>query len=336
MNSSGVQEKDILDAIENKYYVYMRYENGKKNDRGKGERRIKPVAYGLTKRGYPVVRAFEVSGSTNTIVPHWKYFRVDRIKKWKITASKKTFQAPDRGFNPVGDKTMSVVFKIADFGKKTPSLSTGPKTKEDENQKIPNRDNYGKTSANAETDNNGLDNIKTDTFKTETERGLDKLRKQLENPMTIEDYWNQKRSEQTKTKPEEQKNGGVESNHGGLQSGPKTTSNYTTQNQEKQQQKSSGPKTVEDEKDKPKIEPYRTETEKRMEGLRKQLENPITLSDYWNQKNQNTEKISESVSPKNPKLGIGNDKFESTPTCWFDNTLQGFKEKITLLGLFHS
>lgn len=159
--SEGVSNDEINDAINNHKYVVITYEgdDGTHN----GSRMIQPVAFGCTTAGHPVVRAFERFGDTKTAVPRWKYLRVDRISSWRET--NKTFDEPAALFNPIDDKTMSVVYNIAKFDgdngsdMKTPSSS--PKTKSDEHPTI---------------------------YRTDSERKMDKLRKQIQNPLTLSDF----------------------------------------------------------------------------------------------------------------------------------------------------
>lgn len=163
MLDEGVSNDEINNAINNHKYVVINYQgtDGTHN----GARMIQPVAFGCTTSGHPVIRAYEQFGDTKTSVPKWKYLRVDRISSWK--EMDKTFDEPADGFNPKGDKTMSVVYNIGKFDeggededlKDTPVSS--PKKKEDE---------------------------KPEVFKTETERKMEKLRKQLENPLTLSDF----------------------------------------------------------------------------------------------------------------------------------------------------
>lgn len=107
----------IKNAIKKRKSVYINYDS---EGEAKGKRIIQPVAYGLSKAGNPVIRAFQPFGDTKTRVPHWKLFRVDRILDWKQT--KNTFSIPSKipgikisGFNPNGDRSMSQVYVIADF-----------------------------------------------------------------------------------------------------------------------------------------------------------------------------------------------------------------------------
>lgn len=159
--TEGVSNDEINNAINNHKYVVVKYEgtDGTHN----GERMIQPVAFGCTSAGHPVIRAFERFGDTKTSVPKWKYLRVDRISSWKETD--KTFDEPAELFNPKGDKTMSVVYNIAKFddggGNISSAPTSSPKKKEDEKPQI---------------------------YRTETERKLDKLRRQLNNPLTISDF----------------------------------------------------------------------------------------------------------------------------------------------------
>ena len=70
---------NVNDAIDNLRQVEIRYNSGGEPV-ATGRRIIYPVAYGVTKSGNPVVRAFEPYGDTKTKTPAWKFFRLDRIK----------------------------------------------------------------------------------------------------------------------------------------------------------------------------------------------------------------------------------------------------------------
>ena len=157
----GVSNEEIRNAIEGHKYVVINYEGTDGTHNGK--RMIQPVAFGCTTAGHPVIRAYENFGDTKTAVPRWKYLRVDRISSWKETD--KTFNTPAELFNPDDDKTMSVVYLIAKFGNEDDKLgstpTSSPKKKSDEKPQI---------------------------YKTETERKLEKLRKQLENPLMLSDF----------------------------------------------------------------------------------------------------------------------------------------------------
>ena len=93
---------------------YVADENDKET--GSGWRIIHPVAYGLSKSGNPVIRAYQPFGDTKTKVPHWKLFRVDRFETWNpINKQTNIPQPPLEEYNPNGDKSMSTVYLNADY-----------------------------------------------------------------------------------------------------------------------------------------------------------------------------------------------------------------------------
>ena len=161
--NENVSVNDINDAIDNHKRVIINYHtNGE--DFATGARVIEVYAYGLTKAGNPVIRAFEPYGDTTTRVPRWKFFRLDRISAWKPT--KQRFSRPAsfyyKGlgeFNPDNDLTMATVYKIAKFSN-------------DANMLI--------------NKNKGISPDKN-TFKTDTELGMERLKQQLDNPITLDD-----------------------------------------------------------------------------------------------------------------------------------------------------
>ena len=115
----SVNAQDINDAIDNHERVIINYHSDGK-DSAVGPRVIEVYAYGLTKAGNPVIRAFQPYGDTTSKVPSWKLFRLDRIDDWQPTGQKFTEPASDYypgtgAFNPNGDKTMGVVYKVAQF-----------------------------------------------------------------------------------------------------------------------------------------------------------------------------------------------------------------------------
>ena len=127
---------DVNNAIDNLTQVEIRYLTDGKPI-ATGRRIIYPVAYGLTKSGNPVIRAFEPYGDTSSKVPAWKFFRLDRIKNWRPL--KKTFRGENlEGFNENGDETMSIVYNIANISGRPqhitfPKPDGGPITKRDIN-----------------------------------------------------------------------------------------------------------------------------------------------------------------------------------------------------------
>lgn len=164
----------VNDAINRTYEVEINYHTDGK-DEATGKRIIQPVAYGLTKAGNPVIRAFQPYGDTTSKVPSWKFFRLDRISSW-TPKYKRVFRDPPPGmheadgvFNPNGDKTMSVVYNIAQFNntKKEPNVQVGETGGPVEKSKV-------KKKYYSYKDN-------------ETIKKLDGIKKQLDNPVYISD-----------------------------------------------------------------------------------------------------------------------------------------------------
>lgn len=110
----------ISDAIRKRKPVRIKYE-ADDEPKGKGERIIHPVAYGVSKAGNIVLRAFQPYGDTKTKVPHWKLFRVDKINSWDTLWKRSSFNEPpgqfiaDGKYNPEGDKGMTQVYLSANF-----------------------------------------------------------------------------------------------------------------------------------------------------------------------------------------------------------------------------
>lgn len=152
--NESVNPSDIDKAIQNRNYVEIYYDDdinasdSEKKDRPngynpKGFRLIQPYAYGLSKAGNEVIRAFQTTQNTRRGTPKWKMFRVDRITKWKprkqtfsLTPKQMGFITQD--FNENGDKSMSSIYSIAKFDidkndtlavqrEKTKALKNAPK-----------------------------------------------------------------------------------------------------------------------------------------------------------------------------------------------------------------
>jgi hypothetical protein len=118
--TENVNIPKITDAIRKRKPVKITYE-ADEDPRGNGERIIHPVAYGISKAGNMVLRAFQPYGDTKTKVPHWKLFRVDKIKNFNILWKRQSFSEPPGQFggegeyNPNGDNSMSQVYLNANF-----------------------------------------------------------------------------------------------------------------------------------------------------------------------------------------------------------------------------
>lgn len=111
-----IDSDSVLQSIRNKNKVRIKYDDKMEDNGGnsKGTRVIMPMAIGTTKKGYPVVRAWQEGGGSRRGVPKWKFFRLDRITSWQPLKNKKFFQAPN-GYNPNGDKTMGTFIDNAKF-----------------------------------------------------------------------------------------------------------------------------------------------------------------------------------------------------------------------------
>ena len=111
-----IDSDSVLQAIRNKNKVRIKYDVQMEDNGGnsKGTRVIMPMAIGTTKKGYPVVRAWQEGGGSRRGIPKWKFFRLDRITSWMPLKNKKFFQAPN-GYNPNGDRTMGTFIDNAKF-----------------------------------------------------------------------------------------------------------------------------------------------------------------------------------------------------------------------------
>ena len=107
----------VFDAIKNKRVCVINY-NGDEPG-GKGLRVIEPVAFGLSKKGNAVLRAWDREGASHTAykgekpLPGWRFFRLDKMDF--IRPTQETFETPKPDYNPNGDKSMKRVFINAVF-----------------------------------------------------------------------------------------------------------------------------------------------------------------------------------------------------------------------------
>ncbi len=114
--SEGVSNSVIKDVITNKQTCDLRYMDDEKLPNGGQVRTIQPVAYGYSKRGNPVIRAYQTSGPSLKVnekgipLPDWRLFRVDRVKsmipKKGDDSLFLTFDEPPL-YNPMGDNSMT-------------------------------------------------------------------------------------------------------------------------------------------------------------------------------------------------------------------------------------
>ena len=296
--TESVSVNEVEEAIDKHIRVIINY-HSKGEDKNTGARVIEVYAYGLTKAGNPCIRAFQPYGDTTSRVPSWKFFRLDRISAWKPT--KQIFNRPADfyyqnigDFNPNGDETMSIVYKIAQFGeeeKNTPQTpSSQPKTKQDV---FKTDTEYRMERLKQQVDNPiTLSDIKTgdafkqfnndtpimsgpktkqdvqepstqnqeDIYKTDTERGMDRLSQQLQNPQKIDltQFERKPKSQQEKEKE-------LQKLRQTLSDKPISLSDLNKKMKEETPQE---PSTQNQE------DIYKTDTERGMDRLSQQLQNP--------------------------------------------------------------
>lgn len=187
----SVSAKDVSDVIDSHNRVIINYHSDGK-DEADGARVIEVYAYGLTKAGNPVIRAFQPYGDTTTKVPSWKFFRLDRISGWEVTDQKFSVPASDvysglGEFNKNGDRTMSVVYKVARFDDeevyKTDTEKRMDRLRQQLDSPINIRDLQKPSPVKPKEPE-----LKTDqgVYKTPTERGMESLKAQLANPRKID------------------------------------------------------------------------------------------------------------------------------------------------------
>jgi predicted DNA-binding transcriptional regulator YafY len=107
----------LINAIKNRDVIIIGYEGDEPG--GTGLREIEPVAFGVSKRGNKVLRAWEREGASHRYVigtrklPDWRYFLVSKITSVQLTGEK--FNTPRPNYNPNGDKSMVSVEINANF-----------------------------------------------------------------------------------------------------------------------------------------------------------------------------------------------------------------------------
>ena len=273
LTESAVDVNKVGDAIDKKYQVKINYRSNDE-DVANGARTIEVYAYGLTKAGNPVIRAFQPYGDTTSSTPNWKFFRLDRITNWETT--NQFFHRPASDFynvgkfNPTGDKSMSVVYKIATFdgeSEKDKEIAKNIDNGSGEVQKV----ERGAKKKEIAKQNSG------EIFKTDTERGMEKLRKELDNPVYQYTVGGPRKKAQSTpvnvddSKPEPQQNSFDTSEK------PKTV-DTTPQNVDNQSNK---------EEDNP---IFKTDTEKALERQRELMNNKKFVSpdvlDNWNKEQE--------------------------------------------------
>jgi hypothetical protein len=161
----------INNAVNNMHPVRIVY-NGP-SGAGNGERVIYPVAYGISTAGNTVVRAFQPQGSTSSEVPAWKFFRLDRIKRWDNDNSR-TFNPEElNGFNDKGDEQIETLYAISPIGNARPE-------KQPEEPEKPEKVLTGHPVRKGEVDNGGADKNTEQEYYTANDAVRDIL--QTSNP----------------------------------------------------------------------------------------------------------------------------------------------------------
>ena len=235
--TESASEDEVKSAINKHQRVCIEYVSPNKSDeenaKAMGERKIEVYAYGLTKSGNPVIRAFQNSGPTTTKIPEWKFFRLDGITSWRET--NEYFDTPISSvypslgkFNDSGDKTMSVVYMVAKFDDKSKPISVN--------------DIHGRMN-------------RDDVYKTDTEKRMERLRQQLDNQQQSKERNNNtNNSEYNKQQIQKQQDNSLETLKTTQKEPINPTDKVTTQ-------------------EVPKSDVYKTDTERQMEKLRQQMQN---------------------------------------------------------------
>jgi hypothetical protein len=114
----AVNKLEVEDAIEKHQTIRLWYEGDETIV--KGWRWVEPYVLGLSKKGNPIVRVFQIKGVTDTEQPQWKTFRLDKITYWQKIP--KFFLEPisDKNksvakYNDKGDGSMTKIFKQIQF-----------------------------------------------------------------------------------------------------------------------------------------------------------------------------------------------------------------------------
>ena len=265
--TESVSPDEIISAIDNHEKIILTYKSN--GEEGWDQPRIvQPYVYGLTKSSRPCFRGFAEIGASRSGRPRgWKLFRLDRVESFKNTHQKfdkpvEYYDANVPAYNENGDNSMSVVLHQAKFNSLQSDNSNGPKLQQNE----------------------------PEPYKTDTERNMERLRNQLNNPIKLSDI--------------------------------KTDKGFKGADEIKPQE--TGPKVA-----KPN-EPYKTDTERNMEKLKKQLDNPtkIDLSQFNKKPNKNDiknlrDKLGDTSKPitfSDLQQRLGSDKPKPEETTYKTDT----------------
>jgi len=93
----------VCEAIQNKKVIRFGYTDKE----GNGHQRIvEPYAHGVTKQGNEALRGYQIGGSSESKIPGWKLFLVERMSGLTITDQSFKGSAPgyahgDTALNPI-------------------------------------------------------------------------------------------------------------------------------------------------------------------------------------------------------------------------------------------
>jgi predicted DNA-binding transcriptional regulator YafY len=107
----GTSIESVVNSIKKRQVIVIYYDGDEPG--GRGLRTIEPVCFGYSKSNNPVLRAWDMEGSSHRgftgekPLPGWRLFRTDKILSLKPTSE--TFDTPRPEYNPNGDKSMNRV-----------------------------------------------------------------------------------------------------------------------------------------------------------------------------------------------------------------------------------
>jgi len=113
----NANKEEVIRSINEKRIVVIKYDS--EEPEGKGFRKIEPVAFGRSKSGNMIIRAYQVAGKSlsyvtkNTPKPGWRTFRIDKILTFDVQNA--TFNKKRPGYNTKGDRDMTNIITIAKF-----------------------------------------------------------------------------------------------------------------------------------------------------------------------------------------------------------------------------
>lgn len=271
--SESVSPDKVIDVLDNHHRVLINYVSKTKDENiANGPRIIEVHAYGLTKAGNPVIRAFQPFGDTSSSVPNWKFFRLDGITHWidkkQVFSSPASDRYPGVGkFNPEDDKSMSVVYKIAKFDDEEQTGYERLMQQLDNPITVDMLQNKSQREAEPPTE------PKSDVYRTPTETGYSRLLGQLNNP-NIQKIDLSKFDKKPKTQQElEKQKQSDDKQLDKVKDLIKQKDKFTKQELDNATTIEPEPETT-PKPEEPKTDVYRTPTETGMESLRNQLQSP--------------------------------------------------------------